>query len=75
RTFHHYGKLKNPHAAVVRDLTALLNLGAVRPELDENSKVIILSIRLEWPTEITETKFFERVKELPTAKTSSFLLD
>jgi hypothetical protein len=30
-------------------------------------------VRLEWPTEVTETEFFEQLKKLPKAKTHSFL--
>ena len=29
--------------------------------------------KLEWPTQITETEFFARVKQMPKAKTHSFL--
>jgi hypothetical protein len=32
-----------------------------------------LSINLEWPTQITETEFFKRAKELPKAKVYGFL--
>ena len=34
---------------------------------------ILLSPRLQWPAEITETAFFEKLKTLPKAKTHSFL--
>jgi hypothetical protein len=33
----------------------------------------LISIRLEWPTQITETEFFRRVKEMPKAKVHGFL--
>lgn len=33
----------------------------------------LLSINLEWPTQITETEFFKRVKEMPKAKVHGFL--
>jgi len=29
----------------------------------------IVKINLDWPSEITETKFFEKIKKLPKAKT------
>lgn len=32
-----------------------------------------ISIRLEWPTEITETEFFRQVKAMPKAKVHGFL--
>ena len=32
-----------------------------------------LAVRLEWPTEITETVFFEKLRALPKVKTHSFL--
>ncbi len=29
-----------------------------------------LGVRIQWPTEIAETAFFEKIKQLPKAKTS-----
>jgi Fic family protein len=67
-----YGSLGNPVKALVRDLSELIRLGAIKVEKQEG-KPPRLQIRLEWPTEITETAFFERIKALPKAKTHAFL--
>ncbi len=44
----------------------------VKQLLDKSD--FLLSINLEWPTQITETEFFKRVKEMPKAKVHGFLL-
>lgn len=67
-----YGALKNPAKALVRDLGSLVTLGAVAVE-ETGDDSWRLRVRLEWPTEITETEFFKRIESLPTAKTFSFL--
>ncbi len=69
---HHYRPLQNPHRALTRDLAQLLHLGAISGRQDDK-KTLWIAPRLEWPTEITETDFFERVKSFPKAKTSSLL--
>ena len=66
-----YASLKNPDSALSRDLESLLALGAV--EYDTKATTYCFRVRLEWPTEITETKFFETLENLPRAKTHSFL--
>ncbi len=72
RTAPAYGTLGNPLKALVRDVTSLNSLGAVKIEkLGDNR--YRLGVRLEWPMEITETAFFEKLKQLPKAKTHSFL--
>ncbi len=67
----HYRELKNPNRAAFRDLNELLHLGAIRagPEGDGYT----VSLDLDWPTEIRESEFSERLKRLPRAKTHSFL--
>ena len=67
-----YGELKNPVHALVRDLRQLEHLTAVTFRRDANNSFWV-DLRLEWPTEITQTAFFERVKSFPKAKTSSLL--
>ena len=68
RTRHLYQPLKNPWRAVVRDILYLVNLRAIElRELDKDEKVW-LSVRLDWPTEITETVFFERVTQSASRK-------
>jgi len=65
---HLYRDLGNPGRACVRDLSGLLVLGAV--DFDENQKIV--SARMEWPVEITETEFFKRIEQMPKAKTRIF---
>ena len=66
-----YGKLRAPEKAYVRDLTYLLQLGAIRQKFIDSR--IYVSARLEWATEITETKFFAEMNKLPKAKTLAAL--
>jgi Fic family protein len=67
----HYTGLANPGKAFFRDLSALVNLKTVDFDKlpNDNWK---FTIRLEWPMEITETDFMQRVKSLPKAKTFPF---
>ena len=69
---HRYSSLKNPEKALGRDLSQLMNLNAVSLRRGDK-KTLWVDLRLEWPTEITETEFFERVKSFPKAKTSALL--
>ncbi|MCX6338740.1 MAG: Fic family protein [Candidatus Aureabacteria bacterium] len=72
RTAAIYKPLKNPYKALIRDINYLLYLRAISyRKLPENRYEFFA--RLEWPTEITETEFFKSVKEMPKAKTHSFL--
>ena len=68
-----YGELKNPAHALVRDLRQLAHLSAVTFRQDAKTDHWWVDLRLEWPTEITQTDFFERVRNFPKAKTSSLL--
>ena len=67
-----YGSLKNSVKAMIRDMNNLLDLGAIKLERIEERR-LRFSVRLEWPTEITETEFFEKIRKLPEAKSHSFL--
>ena len=67
-----YASLKAFTKAFLRDLNYLIQLGAVMFEETAEGKYRF-AVRLEWPTEITETRFFEHWKKLPRAKTHSFL--
>ncbi len=71
KTSRTYSSLTSPRKAIIRDLNYLIGLKAVKYEKIGNGHR--LAVRLEWPTEITETAFFEHVKNLPKAKTYSFL--
>ncbi len=65
----HYKELKNATKATVRDLSHLIHLGAIAFRKDEG----VFSVNLDWPQQITETVFFEKLKSLPKAKTLRFL--
>jgi Fic family protein len=71
RTAASYKGLKDARTAVIRDLNALIGLGAIG--VAKTGDQFHLGARLEWPTEITETQFFAQLKKLPKAKTHSFL--
>lgn len=66
-----YKDLSNPYKALIRDLNYLLKLGAIG--FTKVEETYNLFVRLEWPTEITESEFFKKIKQLPRAKTQSFL--
>lgn len=66
--------LKNPHKALTRDLAYLLQLQAIRARSEPGQGTIVLSVNLDWPTQITETEFFRRVREMPKVKTLRELL-
>jgi Fic family protein len=72
RTTPTYQKLKSPRKALIRDLNELIGLTAIRAKRLDGAKYAI-EIRLEWPTEITETEFFNKLNQLPKAKTHPFL--
>ncbi|VAX25102.1 hypothetical protein MNBD_NITROSPINAE03-727 [hydrothermal vent metagenome] len=67
-----YRDLKNPEKAFTRDINNLLNLGAIDMKRDERGELHFW-VKLEWATEITETDFFEKVKQFPKAKTHPLL--
>jgi len=67
-----YKPLKNPYKALIRDINYLLKLKAVGFNKLPDNKYELFA-RLDWPTEITETEFFKRVKEMPKAKMHGFL--
>ena len=66
-----YEHLKDPFNGFFRDLDGLFQLKTIDAMRIGNDYKIF--IRLEWPTEITETEFFKRIKEMPKAKTFKFL--
>lgn len=67
-----YASLKSARKAIVRDLNHLIQLRAVDFRRVQE-EVFQFRVRLEWPSEITESAFFEKVKQLPRSKTHSFL--
>ena len=72
RTKIHYHELGNARKALIRDINYLIGLHAVGFAKLPDDKYELF-VRLEWPTEITETEFFKRVKQMPKAKTHTFL--
>jgi len=69
---HLYGTLRQPVRAIARDLFGLVNLGAVDEITDDKGQLLGFRVRLTWPTEITETEFFRRLRMLPKAKSLPF---
>jgi hypothetical protein len=69
----HFYTVKNPQKALLRDLNYLIQLQAMRVRRMPEDKAYLLSINLDWPTQITETEFFRRVKEMPKGKVYGFL--
>lgn len=70
-----YGKLAAGQKAFVRDLNHLIGLRALDVEVGKLlpgrgpfSKYQVAA-RLDWPMEITETKFYEQINTMPQAKT------
>ncbi len=74
RTRVEYGSRKNPTRALIRDINHLIQLRAIAYEkTDSEWRNWTFSIRLEWPTEITEQEFYRRTKQMPKSKTYGFL--
>jgi Fic family protein len=67
-----YTSVKNPRKALVRDVDHLSALGAIFVVKVGEGRFVI-SVRLDWPSELSERAIFERVRSLPKAKTRSFL--
>ena len=68
----HYNSLINQYKAIDRDLLGLMEIKAIRAYETADDKIIIIPY-LEWPTEITETDFLNRIINLPKTKTYKFL--
>ena len=68
----HLYNVKNGYKALIRDLNYLIGLGALAVE-QQKDKQYVLWNDLEWPTQITETEFFRKVREMPKAKVAGFL--
>lgn len=71
RTLIYYSKLSSSYAALVRDLNNLIGLDAISANKTDDG--FLLSVNLDWPTKITETEFFQEIKDLPRGKGYSFL--
>lgn len=66
--------VRNPRKALLRDLSYLMELGALRGEPSpEPSLGYVFWVNLEWPAQITEGEFMRKVSQLPKSKVHSFL--
>jgi Fic family protein len=73
RTAHLY-LVKNPVKALSRDLNYLIGLDAMAfQKVEDQPLKVLLTINLEWPTQITETEFFHRIRSMPKGKVHGFL--
>ena len=66
-----YATRKLPQHAIVRDINRLQALGALRVEKKDDHYYV--SVRLEWPSMITENEFFSKIAAMPKSKTYGFL--
>ncbi|MEW5981106.1 MAG: Fic family protein [Acidobacteriota bacterium] len=69
----HAYAVKNPMKALMRDLGYLVRLQAIHATRPEGAQDLEIAVNLDWPSEITETEFFRRVKEMPKGKVYGFL--
>ena len=71
-----YVTLKDPFGAMVRDLNRLMALGAIQLEYQREDAVpsILVGVNLDWPSTLTDTEFFERLKQLPKSTTYGSLM-
>lgn len=66
--------VRNPKKALVRDLSYLMELGALRGEPSAEVSVgYVFQVNLAWPAQITEGEFMRKIAELPKSKVHSFL--
>ncbi len=70
-----YKAVRNPRLTIVRDINHLQQLGAVLVTLRQGAPERTYDIQalLDWPQKITETEFYEKVKNMPKAKADAFL--
>ena len=72
RTIARYSGLKNSMKALIRDVNHLMALKMIVVE-KTGEGTFMVKARLEWPMEVTETEFFQQLKNMPSAKTGTFL--
>ena len=69
-----YANLGTSSRAFSRDLMSLVTLEAISMrEVTEPVLHFVCRINLMWPTEITESEFFTRIKKMPQGKMYGFL--
>ena len=61
RTGGEYRSLKYPRRAWIRDVSNLLDIGAIR--IDDG----IITLNLDWPQELSESELLHRYENLPSA--------
>jgi len=66
-----YRPLGSRVKAFTRDLNSLITLGAT--SVSQVNGKWMAQVNLAWPSEITESEFFARLKKLPQGKTYGFL--
>ena len=71
---HVHRSLNKPLMALVRDINYLRELGAVLVWRSDTDKQIYLIVNLEWPSQITETRFFEVNRSFKQAKPHSLAI-
>lgn len=70
-----YTGLNAGELAFVRDINHLISLRAIQAQRDTTKKYLhpwqafTISLRLDWPMEITETEFYNEMDKMPQAKT------
>jgi len=69
-----YKSRKAPENAIIRDLNRLEDLGAIRIEKAERKSKFgldryYISVRLDWPSRITEAEFFAKIASMPKSRT------
>ncbi len=67
----HYINLRTSFNTYIRDVNQLIHLGAVNLTLEGD--IYTLHINLNWPMEMSETELYEKLKNLPKAKSTKFL--
>jgi Fic family protein len=69
-----YASLKNTISALSRDFEQLEAIGAIQAKWTEaGSDADLVSVNLDWPQEIDEGEFLQRMKQMPRGKTFKFL--
>lgn len=65
--YREYENLKGAKKAYIKDLNYLSGLRAINVVKNKQSRFLV-SARLDWATEVTETKFYEELENMPEAK-------
>ena len=66
-----YRSLKSPRRAALRDVSGLLELGAISVQRTKQGEPR-MKINLDWPQQIKESFFAEWVQRMPRANTHAF---